>query len=533
LNLGQILLFSFCLFAANVLASERGKPLTEINVQLKWRHQFQFAGYYAAIEQGYYRQAGLKVNLLERKPGPTPIEELILGNVDYAIGGVGALIYRLHDVPLVALSAVYQHSPSVLISRYATLAELKQKKVMLSAGVMNAEIVSMLKKAGISLFDIDVIPSNQSIEGFIKGHHDAYNTYVTNETLLLDAQNVPYHKFSPRDYGIDFYGDILLTTERKIKQDINQVKGFRAATIKGWRYAIEHVEETIELIKAKYDTQNKTRQQLYYEANELIRLIYSDIVPIGYMNEQRWQEIVRVLQQTGDLDVGNIEVKGFLFDTYTNRSPMEVFKDNLELVVVVLVLAIGGFLSFYNYRLKIMVKERTCQLDRAIKQAEHDARTDALTGLANRRSFMEAIHRDLSVANRNNLALSLIYIDIDWFKKINDSFGHDAGDLALKSVADILNKNVRASDTAARIGGEEFVIVCLEKNKDDAMQLAERIRKEVAEQTFVYQGKAFQLTMSAGVSSVTNNESIDQILKQSDKALYKAKEQGRNQVQCI
>ena len=80
------------------------KPLKTIDLQLKWRHQFQFAGYYMAKEKGFYRDIGLDVNLIERVPGPSPIEKLMFGDADYAIGGVGAMIYRANDVPLVALA---------------------------------------------------------------------------------------------------------------------------------------------------------------------------------------------------------------------------------------------------------------------------------------------------------------------------------------------------------------------------------------------------------------------------------------------
>lgn len=505
--------------------------LTQVTVQLKWRHQFQFAGYYAAIEQGYYQEKSLNVSLLERMPGPTPIDRLILGHVDYAVGGVGALVYRFNGVPLVALAAIYQHSPSVLISRYPDLASLKNKKVMLSRGVMNAEIVAMLDKGGIELEDIDIIPSNQSLTGFVDGKIDAYNGYSTNESFLLNKNDMPFYSFKPNKYGVDFYGDILFTSQRKLDMDPKQVRDFREATIKGWQYAIDNIDEIVELIKRKYNSQNKSREQLLFEGNELVKLIYSDIVPIGYMNEQRWLDIGAVLQQVGELQTGEIELRGFLYQD-TNQSDFSRFIDkNIKLLVILVFFIFAVLLLLHNYHLKLMVRNRTQALVDANETAERDARTDPLTGLANRRHFLEEVTRTLAIAKRNNLVLSLIYVDVDWFKKVNDSLGHAAGDEALKAVADILKHNVRASDTACRTGGEEFIVICVEKSIEDSAYLAERIRKEVEEHLFSYQNEWFHLTVSIGIASINGDDDLEKALKKSDEALYKAKRQGRNQVQ--
>ncbi len=509
------------------------RKLDTINVQLKWRHQFQFAGYYAAIEQGYYENIGLNVNLIERLPGPTPIDHLITGQVNYAIGGIGALAYRVNGVPLVALAATYQHTPSILISRFANINELKGKKIMLSKGIMNAEIITLLQQHGLASNDYEVVPSSQSIEGFINGDIDAYNGYITNEIYQLKQRNVPHYHFSPRNNNATFYGDILLTTEKHIKQNSEQVEAFRNATLKGWEYAISHPTEMIKLIQAKYNTQNKSFEQLDVEAHELIKLIHSDIVPIGYMHRKRWLAIAKVLQNSGHLTDKTIDIDGFLYSEYTNDNWSDFIAKHLTAIVILTILTIAMLLLLYNYRLKRMVNERTRQLTIEREKAEKDARTDLLTGIANRRSFMETFEHVLAISRRNNLALSLIYIDIDWFKDINDTHGHPAGDAALKRLGEILQSNARSSDTPARIGGEEFNIICLEKNQKDAIHLAERLRKEVESEVFVYQQLKFTLTLSLGVASVTQEDTLATALKKCDAALYKAKELGRNQVQWL
>ncbi len=522
------------LFAAQVFAEE-SSSLVDVNVQLKWRHQFQFAGYYAALENGFYRDAGLNVHLLERNPGPTPIEQLILGNVDYAIVGVGALIYQTNGVPLVALAAIYQHSPSILISKYPRLAELKGKRVMLSEGVMNAEITAMLSKENLTSRDINVVPTNQALDGFIRGKHVAFNGYSANEPFYLNQHDEVYYSFSPLKYDIDFYGDILITSAYQIDTHPEQVAKFRAATIKGWEYVLDHVDEIVDLILNKYNSQGKSKQQLLFEAEQLIPLIYAEIIPIGYMSEERWQAIATVLRETGHLGQQQLNLDKFLYNPQTEQDIIQQLMNHKVEIVGFIIVLVGVFLLIHNARLKLIIAERTGELIRSKQQAEIDARTDVLTGLANRRYCMEVMAHDLSIAKRNGLELSIIYMDIDWFKKINDQYGHGAGDEALKVLAKILKDNVRASDTPARIGGEEFVVICLEKDAHSACNLADRIRCEVQKTTIVYQDLSFNLTVSFGVASLTEPDldSVDSLLKKSDEALYKAKEQGRNQVVCL
>jgi diguanylate cyclase (GGDEF)-like protein len=522
------LLTNFC-----VTAKTSEETLTPIDVQLKWRHQFQFSGYYAAISQGYYREAGLDVNLLERLPGPAPIDRLIVGQVDYAIGGVGALAYRINGVPLVALAATFQHTPSVLISRYGNIMSLKGKKIMLTKGIMNAEITTLLQQHGLTPSDYQTVPSVQSIDGFVKGEFDAYNGYIANEVYQLNERKIPHYIFSPRNDNDAFYGDILLTTEKRIRTKLDEVKSFRAATIKGWEYAITHIDETISLIQTQYNSQNKTTEQLNAEAQELIKLMHAEIVPIGYMHEQRWLGIANSLQQAGHLTEEQVNLDGFIYSHYTRQSFFIIAKDNIKLILISLTLFIAPLLLIYNRRLKVKVQERTHELNLARQQAEQDARTDPLTGIANRRFFMETFAHDLAISRRNHLALSLIYIDIDWFKKVNDTYGHTAGDAALKTLAEILTSCARASDTPARIGGEEFSIICLEKNQKNAINLAERIRREVENTVFTYQDIEFKMTLSLGVTSVDSKDTLESVLNKCDSALYKAKELGRNQVQWI
>lgn len=158
------------------------------------------------------------------------------------------------------------------------------------------------------------------------------------------------------------------------------------------------------------------------------------------------------------------------------------------------------------------------------------ATTDGLTDLANHRTFQHGFDIMLHRARRLNSPLTLIFCDIDFFKKINDSYGHQFGDLVLKAVAKILADAVRREDLAARYGGEEFALILENSTKNGALQMAERIRQDIADLTFEYEDETVGLTISLGIASFPEDGlEKSTILELADQALYQAKRQGRNQ----
>ena len=166
--------------------------------------------------------------------------------------------------------------------------------------------------------------------------------------------------------------------------------------------------------------------------------------------------------------------------------------------------------------------------------AEKEAKTDILTGLYNRRAYYEICHKEFQRLLRHHRSLSIIMFDIDHFKGINDTYGHDAGDNVLKSVATIVKNVIREYDYAFRMGGDEFLVLLPETNEKQALFLAERIRKRVGNRKFIEKGEKFFITASFGISQYNNIErSIEPIVKRADKALYHVKESGRNRVKVL
>jgi diguanylate cyclase (GGDEF)-like protein len=161
------------------------------------------------------------------------------------------------------------------------------------------------------------------------------------------------------------------------------------------------------------------------------------------------------------------------------------------------------------------------------------ATNDALTELPNRRHFVDAVDKELERSARLNLPLAMCIVDIDHFKKINDQFGHIAGDDALRQVALILRSFVRSGDIAARIGGEEFAVVLPESTAEEAVaRFAEPLRVAIETARFTLNGEPRQITVSTGIAGLCpGRETRSKIMQAADAALYRAKAEGRNQVQ--
>lgn len=164
------------------------------------------------------------------------------------------------------------------------------------------------------------------------------------------------------------------------------------------------------------------------------------------------------------------------------------------------------------------------------KKLEYFASNDALTDLPNRRSFDKKFQQFFLLQKRNYSPISLLFFDLDDFKYINDTHGHQCGDKVLKRIAQILKEHIRQTDLIARWGGEEFIVAFIDCDLEEAKVISEKLRKDIEEDEFLHQSSAQKVTASFGLTSVTSEDNIDTLLKRVDKALYEAKNSGKNQV---
>ncbi|HJP35850.1 MAG TPA: diguanylate cyclase, partial [Gammaproteobacteria bacterium] len=185
----------------------------------------------------------------------------------------------------------------------------------------------------------------------------------------------------------------------------------------------------------------------------------------------------------------------------------------------------------YTHRLEAEVTKRTGQLEEAVSGAEKMARTDVITGLGNRRVFYEKGAEEVRRARRYDKALTLVLLDIDEFKGINDTYGHAVGDAALAALGKMIRQVARKTDITARIGGEEFALFLPETSLSEGIAIAERLRAEAADIAVHHGGSDIDFTASFGVAELKNEVTdLDELFSKADAALYRAKEGGRDRV---
>jgi diguanylate cyclase (GGDEF)-like protein len=498
-------------------------PLQVINFQLRWHHQFQFAGYYAAIAQGYYREEGFDVRLHEATPGKTPVEEVLAGRAQYAEANSEVLYARLNGKPLVALAAIFQHSPAVLLARQDagiySPHDLVGKQVMLLNAHTDADFHAMFLHEGIKPGSIDIVPSSYDIEDLISGRVAAFNSYLTNEPYILKQRGVDFTIINPSAYGIDFYSDILFTTEQEVKQHPERAAAFRRATLKGWRFAMDHPAEIINLLLTKYKVP-KSREHLQFEADAMRPLILPDLIEIGHMNAVRWQRMAEAFAEVGMADK-NISLEGFIYDP---NPPHEIAKLKILIAVISIIgiagllIAIGLFLG--QIRLKKEIERRKI----AEEEVRQLAYNDPLTGIPNRNTFIPYASKQLLFAQRAGQKIALCYLDLNYFKEINDNYGHKAGDQVLIHVAKAISSEIRESDMAARLGGDEFVLLLAGVHDvDGTKRTTEKIQLAIA-QPVQFEGHNLAVTASVGIAIYPDDgEKIDELLSKADAAMFKDK----------
>jgi diguanylate cyclase (GGDEF)-like protein len=192
----------------------------------------------------------------------------------------------------------------------------------------------------------------------------------------------------------------------------------------------------------------------------------------------------------------------------------------------------GMFIDVVLLSLALADRMKITQEEKLI--AEKQAKTDVITGLLNRRAYSEMSYIEYKRLLRHQRSLSVIIFDVDHFKHVNDTYGHDAGDYILKSVGSIVKEVIREYDYAFRMGGDEFLLLLPETNEKQASLLAERIRKRIENKKLVDENRKFSVTASFGISQNRKiDTSIENIAKRADKALYKAKKAGRNKVEVM
>ncbi len=331
------------------LSHAQDPTLDKVSLQLRWLHQFQFAGYYMAKEKGFYRDAGLEVEIRESRPGLDTVEEVVGGRADFGVGLSSLLVLRHQGKPVVLLANIFQHSAMALAMRQDrpgdSIHSLAGKRVMLERAA--DDIDAYLFKAGIKPGSYTRLEHRFQVEDLLNGYADAMTVYITDEVFTLDQAGFRYLLFSPRAMDVDFYGDNLFTSEAQIRKHPARARAFRDASLKGWEYALEHRDETLRVIREKYGYSH-SNELLSFEAEQTDALIMPSVVPIGFVNPDRWKTIAEAYVNLGVLpDTRALE--GFLYAPPTRRLPRWV---NVSLATQSALILLSLFIIVYIHRSK-------------------------------------------------------------------------------------------------------------------------------------------------------------------------------------
>lgn len=375
--------FCLCLFAPLEASEKR-----EITLQLKWKHQFQFAGYYAALEKGFYEEEGLVVEIREGDPGKHATHQMLNGEADFCIAASDAIVSRMKGEPVVACAAIFQHSPYVLItnrkSRIETPEDLLGKKVVISKAGGLVQFGAMMDRRNLSLDDVEILRGAWSLDALSDGTADAISGYSTTQAPLFRTRGLRLRLIAPMDYGIDFYGDTLCTTEKFVEENREVTEAMVRASIKGWEYAMANPDEIIDLILTLPGVKGRGKSRALLESEaELTRpFVVPDLVKIGSMNTGRWSNIASIYVDSGVVKYPENEdwMDGFVFQPRRKLTLV-----NLKLVgIVVVALGIIAFIVIvWNAILRRQVEAATKVIHQKsrLHQLLLDTAMDAAVGI--------------------------------------------------------------------------------------------------------------------------------------------------------
>lgn len=278
----------------------KNKPLREVRIQTMWVPNGQFAAYYVAMEKGYFEAEGLKVSFNPYNEEVAVKDAVINGDADFGIDGADQVIFaRSEGKKLKAISVNYRLNPTA----FASLAEKNLKKLTDFVGHKIAILPdntgtvfkTMLKKNGIREDQLTLVPYGYDFKMLYDGIVDVIPIYLFDEPYKLKKEGYSINILLPEDYGVEGYGDTLFTSDELIQKDPELVKKFLKASLKGWQYAIEHIDETAKIM-LKYDHQDY--KELEYEKFILTNqspLVHTGEDYIGWMKPETWQGIYQML----------------------------------------------------------------------------------------------------------------------------------------------------------------------------------------------------------------------------------------------
>jgi PAS domain S-box-containing protein len=338
-------------FAFSLTLASTAFAIDKVSLQLRWDHQFQFAGYYAAKWQGYYAQENIEADIRSAVPSPnkilSAIREVSDGRADFGIGSADILIGREKGAPLIVLASIFQTSASAFYSLKKTpingLASLRNLKVARRHNdLIDVEFQAMLRAEGIDPAKIKAYPHESGIEHLTSGRVDIIPGYRISIPFNTNKASIQVTEILPSRYGVDFYGDSLFTHGNLIQRNPDLVRRFVAASLKGWQYALQHPEEIAQRIARELPRNSPVIGDDVlgfnkFQVTGVKELVLFPLVKIGNINPERWGRMHAALSGSGLL-TGAFNAEELIFDPI--RRNTETLRSYLYITLGVVVFAL-------------------------------------------------------------------------------------------------------------------------------------------------------------------------------------------------
>lgn len=296
-----------------------------------WLDQFEFAGFYVAKEKGFYKDLGLEVNLKKFDSNINIVQEVLDKKTTFGTSSSSLIIDKSLGKDIVLLGSIFQSSPLILLalknSNIKNISDIKNKKIMLTKDQqLFATLQAMLSSKNIQLSDTKILDHSFNVNDLINKKTDLMLAYTTNEPFQLKEKGYGSQIFHPKDYGFDFYEELIFTSKDFANNNPKIVKNFYDASIKGWQYAFDNIEEVSKLIFEKYNPQKKSLKSLIFEAKEMKKLVYDKEGQIGTITKERVNLIKNSYQVMGLLN-NDINIDELI---YTSHLPNNISLNDKE-----------------------------------------------------------------------------------------------------------------------------------------------------------------------------------------------------------
>lgn len=409
--------------------AQDGTDSETLVLQLKWFHAFQFAGYYAAQEKGFYQEEGLNVEIRQRDIKTTPVDDVLEGRAHFAIADSSLALQRLNGAPVVVLATIFQNSPLVLLtladSNIASPLDLSGKRVMYQRKDDDAVITAMFNELGMSERDFIHIDHTFDDAALINGDADAMSAYLSNQPWFYTSKGYQVNIINPSNYGIDFYGDSLFTTEAMIDKSKEKTLAFRRASIRGWKYALNNFSEVYSWLNTKYKAKKyDSYEHFLFEATSIRRMVKPKIIEVGNINASRFNRIADIYKQKNLAPV-EANLQGFIFSDYIDKVTSRDWK-RISIYLTLASITIFIFLCLYILRLRKCISKKRKLLKEENKakaiflaNMSHELRTplNSIIGFSGR--LLKSRSNDFNV--KTTRSLEAIYRNSkDLFTLIND-----------------------------------------------------------------------------------------------------------------